>query len=248
MNEEEAVDKLKKSNIDYQITYIQNSSESVLKTIPYAGVNIKKNFIIDLYIGKIFPNSYHSYLGLLYDDVKEEIERICNDNAIKLEIKYVEDNSLISGVIINESFVDGYIMKKGDILTLTISNNNSYFVMPNLVGLNIYDALAILKEYDIKAIVNYYSSPIENDIVLFQSIVKDSVIKKGNLYEVTLYVSKGMDVFADVSKLEEMLVFLGYNVDKKYINSNEEDNILVAFEVKKLYDSNELLFTLFITK
>ena len=175
MNEEEAVDKLKKSNIDYQITYIQNSSESVLKTIPYAGVNIKKNFIIDLYIGKIFPNSYHSYLGLLYDDVKEEIERICNDNAIKLEIKYVEDNSLISGVIINESFVDGYIMKKGDILTLTISNNNSYFVMPNLVGLNIYDALAILKEYDIKAIVNYYSSPIENDIVLIEQFAYAAV-------------------------------------------------------------------------
>lgn len=248
LSEKNAVEVLEEGNINYQITYIQSSNEKVLKTIPYSGVNIKKDYVIDLYIGKVFPKSYSSFLGLVYEDVKADIELLCNDYGIVLELKYVEDNNFISGVIIAESFMDGYIMKSGDVLTLTISKNNSYFVMPNLVGLSIYDALDILKEYNIKPIINYYASPIDKDIVLFQSIVKDSIVKKGNLYEITLYVSKGIEIFVNVCELEEMLVFLGYDVKRKYINSNEEENILVAFEVKKLYDSNELLFTLIITE
>lgn len=192
LSEKDGIKKLDDNNIKYKIIYIQDSQEFVLKTIPYAGVNIKNNCVIDVYIGHVFPRSYKSYLGLVYDDVRNEIELLCNDYGLELIIEYKEDDSLVSGVIIDESIKDGSIIESGDTLVLTISKSNSFFVMPNLVGLDIYDALKILEEYKIKAIVNYYVSPIGYDIVIFQSISKDSIIKKGNQYEVTLYVSKGI--------------------------------------------------------
>ena len=183
---------LDENGIKYNITYVQDSKEVVLKTIPYAGVNIKTNSFIDVYVGCIFPRSYKGYLGLVYDDVRGEIDVLCNDYGINLVIEYVDDDSLISGVIVGESIREGSIIESGDTLVLTISKNNSFFVMPNLVGLDIYEALKILDEYNIRAIINYYSSPISDDVVLFQSISKDSIIKKGNQYEITLYVSKGI--------------------------------------------------------
>ena len=192
VSEEQVRKVLDENGIKYNITYVQDSKEVVLKTIPYAGVNIKTNSVIDVYVGCIFPRSYKGYLGLVYDDVRGEIDVLCNDYGINLVIEYVDDDSLISGVIVGESIREGSIIESGATLILTISKNNSFFVMPNLVGLDIYDALKILDEYNIKAIINYYSSPISDDVVLFQSISKDSIIKKGNQYEITLYVSKGI--------------------------------------------------------
>lgn len=193
LSEEDVIKTLDDSDIKYKIIYIQDDNNLVLKTIPYAGVDIKKNYVIDVYIGHVFPKSYKSYLGLLYDDVRGEIEVLCNDYGLNLIIEYVDDDSLISGVIIGESIKDGSIINNGDTLVLTISKNESFFVMPNLVGLNIYDALKVLDEYNIKTVINYYVSPIDYDTVLYQSISEDSIIKKGNQYEITLYVSRGLN-------------------------------------------------------
>ena len=192
LKEEVLIEKLDEENIKYKITYLKSDSDLVLKTFPYAGMKIKKDFIIDVFIGKIIPKSYCGYLGLLYTDVKEEIEILCNDFNLNLIINYKEDNFQIAGVIIDESIVVGEEVKYGDTLILTVSMNNLYFKMPNLVGLNIYDALKIIDDYNLKVNVEYYSSFFDYDTVLFQSINKDTIIKKGNQYEITLYVSKGV--------------------------------------------------------
>lgn len=236
--------------IQYQITYTQSTEECTLKTIPYAGVKVKKKHTISVYIGKIIPESYQSFLGQVYENVIQDIERLCNDYGLQLKLEYEKNDSHVSGIIIRESITPGTLLKNGEILTLTISANEAYFLMPNLVGLSIYDALSILEEYQVKAKINYYTAPMDEDIVLYQSIAKDSIIKKGNPYEIDLYVSKGMATVnsqIDPYQLEEMLVSLGYQVEKMYMNSNEEKDKLVAFEVQKLYD-NTMKYILWITK
>lgn len=59
--EQEAMDTLKKNKVKFQITYVESDEEKVLKTIPYAGTNIKADFIISLYIGRIMPVTYRSF-------------------------------------------------------------------------------------------------------------------------------------------------------------------------------------------
>ena len=157
LSEDEFIFKLKEEKIKYQITYIEDKENVVIKTIPYAGMSVKKDYVIEVFVGKILPKCYSSYMGMLYEDVELEIRNLCNEFDINLVIEYVNDNSKVSGVIIKESILDGEILNKGDTLVLSISTNDLYFNMPNLVGLNIYEALRILDEYKIKVIINYCS-------------------------------------------------------------------------------------------
>lgn len=249
LNEEDAVRKLEDLDIGFKITYVEDESENVIKTLPYSGVSIKRDYIIDLFIGKKMPSRYPGFIGRIYDECILDIERICNDSNINIVILYEERNDVISGIIVKESINEGERLDQHNELILTISKNQDYFLMPNLVGMNINEAIKILKEYNISPIINYYSSPIDYDLVLYQSILKDSIVKKGNKYEVTLYVSKGMSIEnVNVSEMEEMLVFLGYDVVIKYVKSNEESNKFVAFEVEKLYHRDVIRFILIVTE
>lgn len=251
LTEKEAVKKLKEDKISYQITYMQNSSEVTLKTIPSAGMKIKKKHLVEVYIGKVFPYTYHTLVGQKYDEIVDELEQLKVDCGIEVELVYELNDNVISGLILKESITDGSVLEKGQKITLTISKNENYFLMPNLVGMNVIEAIECLKKYEIKFQIVYYTAPIEKDIVLFQSFPKDSIVKKGNPYEMDLYVSKGMDVplsTINPYELEELLVFLGFDVDLFFVNSNIETDKLVAFEVQKLYDSNVMKYILWITK
>ena len=132
------------NKIKYQITYIENDKEVALKTIPYAGTSVMADYVVSLYIGKIMPMAYKSYLGRLYEDVSEEIELMCNNYGLNLKIEYEENDSVVKGMIIRESLVDGSILNQGDELCLTIAVNHLSYFMPNFIGLSIEDALALI--------------------------------------------------------------------------------------------------------
>lgn len=250
LSEEEAATVLKQEGILFQITYLEHGEEEVLRTVPSSGVSIKKGYVVSVYIGKIFPKAYHSLLGQKLEDVTEELEQLQDEYGIRVEIEYKPTNNMITGVIMEESLQDGSVLKKGDVLRLSVAQNDAYFLMPNLVGMNVYDAIALMEEYRIKVKVNYYVAPVETDTILFQSIVEKTVILKGNPYELTLYVSKGFSVpmVSNPYELEELLVYLGFDTSLVFIDSNGEKDKLVAFEIKKVYDNNKLTYILWVSQ
>ncbi|MDE6660524.1 MAG: PASTA domain-containing protein [Anaeroplasmataceae bacterium] len=250
MNEEQAISELKKSKIKYQITYVESEEEVALKTVPYAGTNVKADYVISLYIGKIMPAAYKSYLGRMYEELADEIELMCNNHGLKLKIEYEETENMVNGVIIRESLVDGSILNQGDELCLTISTNHSSYMLPDFVGLSIDDALKLIEEYNLKVNLTYIPTPIDEDIVIFQSSPANTLIQKNNPYALDLYISKGVKTTAavDVDFFIEVIANLGYEMELNYINSNDLENKLVAFEVQKLYDSNIVKYILWITK
>ncbi|MBD5390479.1 PASTA domain-containing protein [bacterium] len=250
MNEDEAIAELDKHKIKYQITYVENEKNYALKTIPYAGTKIKADYVISLYVGKIMPVAYRSYLGRLYDEVSEEIDAMCNHTGIKLKIEYEEVDSLVSGLIIKESLVDGSAIHQGDELCLTLSSNHLSYMMPNFIGMTIDEALQWINEYHLKVNLTYIQTPVEEDIIIYQSTPANTLIHKNNMYSLDLYVSKGIQktTVVDVDFFIEVLANLGYEIDINYVNSNEIENKLVAFEVQKLYDSNVVKYILWITK
>lgn len=245
----EAEKRLKEEHIQYQITYIENSQEEALKTIPFAGTSIKSNYVIDLYVGMRMPKAYHSYLGQNYDDVKEEIEKMCLEHHLKLEIEYEASNQM-SGIIIKESLIDGSILKDQTELRLVISYNQETFLMPNLIGMNIEEALNLISEYQFKVHINYYASPIDEDIVIAQSTAPSTMVRKQNQSFLELYVSKGMtqSTHINVDQCIEIMYLLNYEVELHYVDSNDLENKLVAFKCQKLYDNNRVKYILWITK
>lgn len=194
MNDKDAIIKLEKLDLDYQIILVEGEENKIVKTIPYGGTNIKKNTCVDVYVGTKLNEVYSGFLGLEYDKVCDEINDICKRHNINLVVEYEQCLDFINGVIIYESIPIGTTLEDCSELKIKVSKNDEYFLMPNLVGLSIYEALDILNEYNIKPIINYLSSPVDIDVVLFQSIVKDQIVKKGNIYEMTLYVSNGLSL------------------------------------------------------
>lgn len=250
LNEAEGLKMLDDQNINYQITYIENDVDAILKTIPYAGTKIKASTSIKVYIGKIMPEAYKSFLGQSYEDSIDKIELMCNDKGITLKVEYEENTEIVPGIIIKESLTDGSLLNKGDTLIITVSSNSNSFLMPKLVGLNIEEALKIINEYNIKVNIIYYQTPIDEDVVIFQSTPPKTIISKVNSYKLDIYVSKGLSLntHIDVSDFIDIIPAMGYELEIIYVNSNLEKNILVEFEVQKIYDIGIEKYILWVSK
>lgn len=250
MKEDQAIEELNKNKIKYQITYVESEEEIAIKTIPYAGTSIKEDYIVSLYIGKVMPASYKSYLGRVYEDVAEELELMCNNYGLSLKIEYEENELGISGVIVKESLIDGSVLNRGDELCLTITSNHSSYMLPDFIGLSLDEALKLIEEYNIKVNLTYIPTPIDEDIIIYQSTPANTLIRRNNPYALDLYVSKGIKetTVVNVDFFIEVIQNLGYEMEINYVNSNDLENKLVAFEVQKLYDSNIVKYILWITK
>ncbi len=250
LNEERTIATLTENNVKFKIAYIENDEEVTLRTIPYAGTTIKADNVITVYIGKRMPEKYHSYLGLLYNDVIDQINIMCEKNGLNLKIEYEEVENYISGIIIKESLTDGDVLNQNSELCLTISVNTDSFLMPDLVGMSIDEAIELLKDYNVKINLIYYQTPIDSNLVIFQSTQANTLVNKNNPYELDLYISKGL-AMGTIVKVDDFITViqnLGYDMEIIYVKSNIEVNNLVAFEVQKLYDINVTKYILWITE
>lgn len=192
LNEEEGLKVLKDNNIKYNIVYLENEENIILKTSPYPNTKIKSNFEIDVYVGKIMPASFKSYVGQVYDDVKDKINIMCNNNGINLKVRYEENDNVLDGVIINESLSNGESLEGVNELIITISSNNTKLLMPDFVGKHINDVIEFVNKNNLMVIFIYLETPILEDIIVHQSISKNTIIDKNSNYKIEIYVSKGI--------------------------------------------------------
>ena len=168
LNEEEGLKVLKDNNIKYNIVYLENEENIILKTSPYPNTKIKSNFEIDVYVGKIMPASFKSYVGQVYDDVKDKINIMCNNNGINLKVRYEENDNVLDGVIINESLSNGESLEGVNELIITISSNNTKLLMPDFVGKHINDVIEFVNKNNLMVIFIYLETPILEDIIVHQ--------------------------------------------------------------------------------
>lgn len=192
LNEEEGLKVLKDNNIKYNIVYLENEENIILKTSPYPNTKIKSNFEIDVYVGKIMPASFKSYVGQVYNDVKDKINIMCNNNGINLKVRYEENDNVLDGVIINESLSNGESLEGVNELIITISSNNTKLLMPDFVGKHINDVIEFVNKNNLMVIFIYLETPILEDIIVHQSISKNTIIDKNSNYKIEIYVSKGI--------------------------------------------------------
>jgi beta-lactam-binding protein with PASTA domain len=190
MTEIEGLEHLKESGIKYNVLYLEDNNNNVIKTIPYPNTKIKAHYPIDVYVGKVMPISYQTFLGQVFEDVKEEIEIMCNNNGIKLRVVYELNNDVVDGIIIKESLQNKQVLDGIEELVITVSNNNTKLSMPNFVGKHINEVLSFVENNNLQVIFIYLEVLMIEDIVIYQSISENTVIDKNSNYKIEIYVSK----------------------------------------------------------
>lgn len=239
LSEIDAKSCLDNMNIKYNINYIDGKSNLVKYTYPKSGTSIYESYVIDVYIEKILPSYYQSFVGLIYDENIDLIISYCDLHNITFKVIYEVNNNYISGQIFKQSKSNNDLVNNGDELILYVSRSDEFIAMPNLVGLNINDCIKILNDYNLEYNIIYFNTPIDEDIVISQSINEGTLIKKGNAYSFDIYVSKGMPVdlgSVNINQLLNVLSEINYNYDIIYVDSiiNEK---LIKIEANVLYIS-----------
>ena len=244
----EALNILEDNNLIVLINYIDGPDDKALYTFPLKDSVVKSGSNINLYISKKKIVYYDEFIGLVLDSNIDMIENYCANNKIDYEVEYKLDNNSIPGVIINQNKNSKNIINEGDLLIFTVARSELYFSMPNLVGMNIYDGIKILNDFNIKTNVIYYYAPVESDTIIFQSVEKGNTIKKGNNSIIDLYVSKGFNdnTVLDYQNFIKVLSILNVKYDIIYIESNEESNVCLGYKTTTI--NNELCYCVYISK
>lgn len=221
---------LNENKVKYNIFYVDGEQAIVQKTFPKAGSKIYETYYIDVYVYNKMPKYYEDFTGLLFDDEIKNIENFCKNYDLLYKVVYVVDNSYPQGQIIWQSLTNDDVIKSGDELVFKVVINDDYIQMPNLAGMNIIDAMKLLDKFQLNYNVIYYYAPIQEDTVVFQSVLEGALIKKGNAYSFDIYVSKGMP--SDVSTISlvefvDILQQLNYEYEVIYVDSTlKSDNII----------------------
>lgn len=221
---------LNENKVKYNIFYVDGEQAIVQKTFPKAGSKIYETYYIDVYIYNKMPKYYEDFTGLLFDDEIKNIENFCKNYDLLYKVVYVVDNNYPQGQIIWQSLTSDDVIKSGDELVFKVVINDDYIQMPNLAGMNIIDAMKLLDKFQLNYNVIYYYAPIQEDTVVFQSVLEGTLIKKGNAYSFDIYVSKGMP--SDVSTISlvefvDILQQLNYEYEVIYVDSTlKSDNII----------------------
>lgn len=104
--------------VEYSETILENK---VIKTLPKAGKKVSKTTIITLSISSGSENvEIKDYTGLVYTDVKKELENKGINVKIKTEEHDKTDEKYKENVIISQDVVEGSTLKVGESLTLVI--------------------------------------------------------------------------------------------------------------------------------
>lgn len=192
-NIDDGVDELNRLGIKHNLYYLEGEDNTIAYTIPKAGMKIYKSYTIDVYVYKVVDSYYKSYIGLIYEDYINEFNDLSKKYNITYRVEYVLDNNYKNGVIINQNKKTTDIINANDELIFYVAISDDYYTIPSFVGMNIYDAIKEIKNNNLNCNIIYQSSPIESDIIIYQSIAEGYKLKKGNEYSFDLYVSKGFN-------------------------------------------------------
>ncbi len=118
----------------------------------------------------------------------ENAESTLTAQGFTVSKEYAYDNSVAQGNVISQSPAAGSLGKKGDTITLTISQGVEPAVVPNVVGQSEDKAKTMLGNASLNWNISssVYSSTVEKGYVVEQSIEADSKVTKGTTVNLTI--------------------------------------------------------------
>ena len=118
----------------------------------------------------------------------ENAESTLTAQGFTVSKEYAYDNSVAQGNVISQSPTSGSSAKKGDTITITISQGAEPAVVPNVVGQSEDKAKTMLGNASLNWNISssVYSSTVEKGYVVEQSIEADSKVTKGTTVNLTI--------------------------------------------------------------
>ena len=118
----------------------------------------------------------------------ENAESTLTAQGFTVSKEYAYDNSVAQGNVISQSPAAGSLGKKGDTITLTVSQGVEPAVVPNVVGQSEDKAKTMLGNASLNWNISssVYSSTVEKGYVVEQSIEADSKVTKGTTVNLTI--------------------------------------------------------------
>ncbi|MBR4017711.1 MAG: Stk1 family PASTA domain-containing Ser/Thr kinase [Oscillospiraceae bacterium] len=163
----------------------------VIRTEPKAGVALTKGQKVTLYISEGKKVQFGGMPEVLDMSKEEAIKRLENQELnLNIVLNEVFDMNVPAGIVMNSEPGRGEKLKTGQTVTLTVSKGIETKKMPDLVDMDIDDALSMLKSLGLKdPEVIYVDSDQPKDTVLEQTPEKE--VEHQIIADITLTVSNG---------------------------------------------------------
>lgn len=225
------------TNIIYQET---DSNGIVLTTFPKEDTLVKKNSILSLYVSKQKEITWPLYEGKFFDNVEKKIEYFCKENNLKYEIKHIVNNDLPENIIASQSQKYNTKLDESKMQIIEVVKHDNMIEFPDLVGLDLNEAINILNEFKLNFKCIYEQSVSPFNIVLEQSILPGTKILKGNQTEHILIISKGVENNFEIVGMNlynacKLLEARHVSYEVIYVKSNEK-NVVLDIDKYLFYD------------
>lgn len=188
-SEEDALDILNKSGINYEIIYQKGEEKGVLKTIPEANSLIKQSQKVIVYISMYEEKRIDDLTGYSYEDAIHKLEEYKDEFGITYNVTYKSLDSGIDNIVIEQSDKSSYLKDIKEI-NITVSKVDNTILMPNFIGQNYQAALDFCTEYGFEVEAIYVSSLLNRNKIIYQEIEPNTVLYKNTGTRLTIYVAK----------------------------------------------------------
>ncbi len=227
----EAIDEMQDKNLNVEIIEISSyeARGEVISTDPAIGRKVKENSTIKIYVsnGNLTVDVV-DFTGNYYNQKKADIEEYATLNELKIVIEEVINNDVPEGVIFEQYPTIGSKISKNDVIIIYISKNDTDIILADMTNWTSNDVYLYSKENSLNVIFNYeYSSYVNEDHVIKQSLNHGTKVRKGSLTEITVTISKGINTYnvpdfmgLDISTALVISEIMGLDVSVVYINSN----------------------------
>ncbi len=187
-----AISQLNAMDLGLKITTKEESSETVLagyviRTEPSANTELTKNQAVTVYV-----SLGSTKMPELKNQTKANAEALLNAMGLNLKITFLEEESddVTEGNVTRTEPASKSELSKGQIVTVYISKGNGKLDVPPVEGLDVMDAIKLLREAELKyEIKRVFNEKVEKDRVIRQSEKANSQVSKDTI--VVLEVSDG---------------------------------------------------------
>ncbi|MBE7050207.1 MAG: PASTA domain-containing protein [Ruminococcaceae bacterium] len=161
-------------------------SGTIVSQTPVKSERIKSGDVIKVIINKTNSFTLDDYTGKQYKSVKKDLKEIGYETEINFE-----ESKFDKDTVLRQSPKSGTKLKKGDTVTLYVSNgasrNENLVTVPSLDGKTYKEAKRILEESDLSVgTISGVQNPSDDDRVISQNIPYTSKVKRGTAVGISL--------------------------------------------------------------
>ncbi len=178
---------------------------TIVSQTPMKSENIKPGENVKVVINKAMDTALADYTGEEYKTVKKKLKELGYETEINFE-----ESKADKDIVLRQSPKAGTKLKKGETVTLYVSNgaslNENIAFVPKLSGKTYKEAKAVLEEAELLVgEIDGVDTPGDDDKVISQTIPYASKVKKGTGVGLTLKSSKPVNEPVDVQTANEVV-------------------------------------------